>query len=315
MNPSLNLKFWGVRGSYPTAQRDMLGVGGNTSSVEIVTPHARLLLDAGTGVIPLGQEIVRAPNVPLVLFLSHWHHDHLQGLPFFAPLFRPATQLAIAAPAADENKIIEHLQQVMGPPQFPVEWNATRASKKLLALQENISLYIHADGSLHEDWQHGAITVRTLASDGHPGGVVLYRFEYQGNAIVYATDIENDASHAPELIEFARGADILIHDAQYTRAHYLGEPPFAISTHGYGHSTNEMAAAVARAAQVKQLVLFHHDPNYNDDTIARIQAQTRGLFPKTIAAREGMGFALSAKRPEASYVNHAPFDAHAAQKL
>lgn len=315
MNPSLNLKFWGVRGSYPSAQRDMLGVGGNTASVEIATAHARILLDAGTGIIPLGREIARAPHVPLVLFLSHWHHDHLQGLPFFAPLFRPATQLAIAAPAADENEVIEHLQQVMGPPQFPVEWSDTRASKTLRALRENVPLYIHPDGSLHEDWQHGSITVRTLASDGHPGGVVLYRFEVQGNAIVYATDIESDANHAADLIEFARGADILIHDAQYTRAHYLGELPFTISTHGYGHSTNEMAAAVAHAAQVKQLVLFHHDPNYDDDTIARIQAQTRALFPNTIAAREGMEIALPAGRREASHVQHALFDAHTAQKL
>lgn len=315
MNQSLILKFWGVRGSYPTARAGMLRVGGNTASVEISTPHARLLFDAGTGIIPFGQELVRAPHAPLILFLSHWHHDHLQGLPFFAPLFRPVTQLAIVAPAEDEEDMIERLRQVMGPPQFPVEWSTTRASKELLALSENMPLYIHVDGTVDFEWQFGAITIRTLHSEGHPGGVTLYRIEYQHSTIVYATDIESDANHAAELIEFARNADILIHDAQYTRAHYLGEPPFGVSTHGYGHSTNEMAAAVAQAAQVKQLVLFHHDPTYDDDTIARIEAQTRALYPKTIAAREGMTFALPAKRREASQSAFAPFDVSAAQKL
>jgi phosphoribosyl 1,2-cyclic phosphodiesterase len=315
MNYSLGLKFWGVRGSHPTAQREMLGFGGNTASVEIVTPHARLVFDAGTGIIPLGQAIVRGPHMPLVLLLSHWHHDHLQGLPFFAPLFRPNTQLTIAAPGDDEMDVAHKLHQVMSPPQFPVEWDTTRAAKRLIALPERSTLFVSPNGSVGFEPQRNAIRIRTFHSDAHPNGITLYRVEYRGAAIVYATDVESDAHHAAEIVEFARGADILIHDAQYQRAHYLGEPPFSISTHGFGHSTNEMASAIARAANVKQLVLFHHDPNYDDDTIARIQAQTRALFPNTITAREGMAIPLHAKRKEASHVAYNPLDAAAAPNL
>lgn len=315
MNNSFGLKFWGVRGSYPTAQREMLGVGGNRASVEIVTPHARLLLDAGTGIIAAGRALVTSPHLPLVLLLSHWHHDHLQGLPFFAPLFRPNTQLAIVAPAADETDLIERLRQVMGPPQFPVDWSATRASKKLHALDDAAPRYIYTDGSVGYAPQRGAVTLRIFHSDAHPNGITLYRIEYRGVAIVYATDIESDANHAAEIVEFARDADILIHDAQYQRAHYLGQPPFAVSTHGFGHSTNEMAGAVAQAANVKELVLFHHDPNYDDDTIARIQAQTRALFPKTIAAREGMGLAFQQQTRGGSYAFSHTLDAGTAPNL
>lgn len=308
MENSFGLKFWGVRGSYPTAQREMLGVGGNTASVEIVTPHVRLMLDAGTGIIAAGRELVHAPQVPLVLLLTHWHHDHLQGLPFFAPLFRPNTQLAIVAPANDETDLIERLRQVMGPPQFPVDWSATRAAKKLYPLADDGTRYLYTDGSVGAFPRRGAVTIRTLRSDAHPNGVTLYRIEYRGAVIVYATDVESDASHAAEIVEFARDADILIHDAQYQRAHYLGQPPFAISTHGFGHSTNEMASAIARAANVKQLVLFHHDPNYDDDTIARILAQTRVLFPNTVTAREGTGFWFHVQSQGASYVFRHPLD-------
>ena len=312
MSESFTLKFWGVRGSYPVAQREMLGVGGNTASVEIATPYARILFDAGTGIIPLGQEIMRHAQTPLVLLLSHWHHDHLQGLPFFAPLFRPNTSLTIAAPAHDENDLAEKLRNVMSPPQFPVEWNATRAAKTLLPLPQNTTLYLDTNGALSLTPRGHSLTVRVFHSSAHPNGSTLYRVEYRGVAIVYATDVESDASHASAIVEFARGATLLIHDAQYQRAHYLGQPPFAISTHGFGHSTNEMAAAIARAAHVKQLVLFHHDPNYSDDTIARIQTQTRALFGKTIAAREGTNFKFVVPSKGASHVTFAPLDASAA---
>ncbi len=311
MDDTFTLKFWGVRGSYPVAQREMLGVGGNTASVELDTPYARILFDAGTGIIPLGQEIVRYAQAPLILLLSHWHHDHLQGLPFFAPLYRPHTQLTIAAPARDENDLAEKLRNVMSPPQFPIEWNATRAAKTLLPLGQHRALYLGTNGAI-TTVSRGGITIRVFHSDAHPNGSTLYRVEYRGFALVHATDVESDASHAAEIVEFARGATILIHDAQYQRAHYLGQPPFAMSTHGFGHSTNEMAAEIARAAHVKQLVLFHHDPNYSDDTIARIQTQTRALFGKTIAAREGMAITFSSNPKGASHVTFAPLDASAA---
>lgn len=309
MNDFITLKFWGVRGSHPTTERRRLGVGGNTASLEIRTPYARLLWDAGTGIIPLGKARTNQKELPFVLLLSHWHHDHTQGLPFFAPLFQPTTRLAIVAPAQDTTSLGEKLRAVMSPPQFPIAWSETRAAKSLLPLAAPSTLYLHADGSLDVTPSPNAIRICALHSNAHPNGITLYRIEWHGSAIVYATDVESDSEHVTEIANFARGADLLIHDAQYQTAQYLGHAPFTFGTRGFGHSTNEMAAQVARAAQVKQLILFHHDPNSDDDTIARIQTQTRALFPHTLAAREGMTFHLKSRAGEVKHVRHAAVDA------
>jgi ribonuclease BN (tRNA processing enzyme) len=126
-----------------------------------------------------------------------------------------------------------------------------------------------------------------MHSHAHPQGVMIYRVEYQGKSVVYATDTECYAGGDQRLAEFARGADLLIHDAQYTEDHYIGALAGAPVTQGYGHSTTAMACDTARAAQVGQLVLFHHDPNYADKTIASIERRARELFANTVAAREG----------------------------
>lgn len=309
MNTLITCKFWGVRGSYPTAQRGQIGIGGNTASVEISTPFARLLLDAGTGIITLGQTLLREKSLPYLLLLSHWHHDHTQGLPFFAPLFQSTTDLTIVASARDETDLENKLRAVMHPPHFPIPWHDTRAKKHLLAFPSSAILYLDSNGSLTNVPRRNSIRIRLFHSTAHPGGVTLYRIEFQGFAIVYATDVESDAAHAAEIAAFARGADLLIHDAQYEHAHYAGELPFPFSTRGFGHSTNEMAAQVAHAAQVKQLALFHHDPNYDDDTIARIETQTRALFPNVIVAREGMTLQFKPQTREAHHVLFSPLDA------
>lgn len=309
MNEFLFLKFWGVRGSYPTTQRQRLGVGGNTASVEIGTPFVRLLLDAGTGIIPLGQARVRNASLPYILLLSHWHHDHLQGLPFFAPLFQATTKLTLAAPAQDENDLTEKLRAVMSPPQFPICWNETPAAKTLLALPINTTFFANPDGSLETTPRQNAVTIRIIHSNAHPSGVTLYRIEFQDIAIVYATDVEGVEPDAGEITKFARGAEVLILDAQYQRAHYFGEPPFSFATRGYGHSTPEMAADIARAARAKQLILFHHDPSYDDDTIARMQSQTRARFPHVMAAREGMSLRFARRPQEPTHVPFSAFDA------
>ncbi len=287
MQDEISTKFWGVRGSYPTPTRRNLGVGGNTSSLELKTPFVRLLIDAGTGIIPLGQSLDTDDPLPLVLLLSHWHHDHTQGLPFFAPLSRPSTRLSVIAQADDESEVYTRLCRVMGPPQFPVHWSETRADKTIFAADPDVTFHIDHSGTVGFGPRHNAINLRSFRSDAHPDQTTLFRIEYRGVTIVYASDIESDNRHAPEIIRFARGADLLIHDSQYPVAQYLGIEPYQTATRSFGHSTNEMAAAVASAAGVGQLVLFHHDPNSDDDTIAHIEAQTQTLFPATVAAREG----------------------------
>jgi phosphoribosyl 1,2-cyclic phosphodiesterase len=238
--------------------------------------------------------LVRQPQTPLTLLLSHWHHDHTQGLAFFAPLHQPKAVLQILAQADDESDVYLRLCRVMGPPEFPVHWSETRASKRLFAADPRVSYYVDPSGTLRYDPVRGSIRIRPFRSDAHPGRTTLFRIEYRDISIVYATDIESDIWHAQEIVDFARDADLLIHDAQYSVPQYQGDAPFAAPTRSFGHSTNVMAAAVAWDANARQLVLFHHDPNSDDDTIARIEAQTQALFPASIAAREGLELELTA---------------------
>jgi ribonuclease BN (tRNA processing enzyme) len=132
------------------------------------------------------------------------------------------------------------------------------------------------------------VEVRLLQSYAHPGGVMLYRITWRDQAVVYATDTEGYVSGDRRLIAFAKDADLLIHDAQYTHEHYCGEVPGLPATQGWGHSTTQIACELAAAAGVHQLALFHHDPGYDDDRIAANETLAKALFPKSLAAREGL---------------------------
>jgi ribonuclease BN (tRNA processing enzyme) len=134
--------------------------------------------------------------------------------------------------------------------------------------------------------------VRIMRSYAHPGGAYLYRIEWHGQSIIYATDTEGYLGTDRRLVNFARGADVLIHDAQYAQEHYRGQMAGFPSTQGYGHSTAEMACEVAAAAGVKRLVLFHHDPAYQDDFLTELEKRAQGLFPATQAAYEGLELTL-----------------------
>ncbi len=280
MNDSMLIRFWGVRGSYPVTAPDAAGFGGDTPCVEICAGGQRVIFDAGTGIIALGQILARAPATETLLLLSHLHHDHTQGLPFFAPLYDCAAHLRIYAPAFSDAALEKYLTQIISPPHFPLHWSQTAARKIVRRIADRAAL----------EWNPTpdapALTLRGFFSPAHPGGIMLYRLEWRGRALVYATDIEGYAYADRRLIEFARDADILIHDAQYTTAEYLGENGTA--KQGWGHSTAAMALDVAQAAHVRQLVLFHHDPRHDDDTIAQIVSQTSSPTVSVVAARQGM---------------------------
>lgn len=280
MNDSMLIRFWGVRGSYPVTAPDAAGFGGDTPCVEIFAGEQRVILDAGTGIIALGHVLARAPEAEILLLLSHLHHDHTQGLPFFAPLYDCATHLHIHAPAFSDVALEKYLTGIISPPHFPVHWSQTAARKTVRRISDRAAL----------EWNPTpdapALTVRGFFSPAHPGGVMLYRLEWRGRSLVYATDVEGYAYADRRLIEFARDADVLIHDAQYTTAEYLGETGNA--KQGWGHSTAAMALDVAQAARVRQLVLFHHDPQHDDDTIAQIVSQTASPTVAVFAARQGL---------------------------
>jgi phosphoribosyl 1,2-cyclic phosphodiesterase len=238
-----------------------------------------IVLDAGTGLRSLGEALAaaRAP-VNASLLLSHLHWDHIQGFPFFAPAYVPGNRVAVYAPerCAGGGDVRGALVTQMRAPHFPVGLDAMRARLSFHALAAGAELAI------------GPARVRAAAAR-HPNGCLAYRISHGGRSVVYATDTEHDSAAGrldAELLELARGADVLIYDAQYTADEYAAR-------RGWGHSTAEEGARLAAAAGVGQLVLFHHDPAHDDWQIARIEAATRALFPSTIAAREGLELRLA----------------------
>ncbi len=306
MDPTISsaftVRFWGVRGSYPTPGPGTLRYGGNTPCVQVQVNGLTIILDSGTGIIPLGRSLVQRARqtgqpVEALILLSHLHHDHNQGFPFFVPAFLPTTRLHLYGPDLGDLTPRTALESVMRPPLFPLRLSETAAELRFNSLREGDTLLI---GSSLEDMclsragqecpsvSPNAVQVRALRSHAHPQGVMHYRITWRGRSLVYATDTEGYLNGDQRLAAFARGADLLIHDAQYTDEHYLGLLPGINTTQGYGHSTVGMACAVARAAGVRSLALFHYAPEYDDRRLDQIAAQARSLFSSAFPAVEGL---------------------------
>lgn len=276
----MQVTFWGVRGSIATSGPRFAGIGGNTTCVEITHRGARLILDAGTGLRGLGDKLLaesRALGRPVqaTFLFSHTHWDHIQGFPFFAPAFVPGTELSLYGPRTEEGDLEAALDRQMRPPSFPVPLAAMGAHKRFGAIEPGQTVEI---GPFE-------VTARLL---DHPQGVLGYRIEAGGKAVCFATDTEQQsyAEIDPGLLELARNADLLIHDAQYTEPQYRGEA--GPKREGWGHSTYVAACQVAAAAEAKRLALFHHDPGHEDPTVEAIERDARGHFLNAFAARENV---------------------------
>ena len=278
------IRFWGVRGSIASPGEHTAAVGGNTSCVEIATAGGEILvLDAGTGIRALGDDLVRRQRTRAHLLLSHLHWDHIQGLPFFVPAWLPASHLEIVGARSSGTPALgleASLSLQMQPPHFPVRLSDMRSHLSFREVESGDVLTL------------AEATVR-VATLNHPGGVVGYRIETGGRAIVYATDTEHDARTDHRLVELARGADVLIYDAMYTEDEFAGRSGPAMV--GWGHSTWEAGCAVADAAGVDRLVLFHHDPARTDAQVEAIERLAAARRPGTIAAREGLEVMFSGR--------------------
>ncbi len=280
--PALRIRFWGVRGSHPTPGPTTARVGGNSSCVEVTAGTHTLVFDAGTGIIGLGHELVRRNGDSTVhIFLSHTHHDHIEGLRFFQPAYEPDWRCHIYGAGSGPKTLERILSRLMGPRLFPVSLSELRARLLIRSLGKHAR--IRVGGSRQ-------VIVTARYSRAHPkAGVTLYRTTCAGRSVVYATDIEAPKGGHEDVVAFARGADVLIHDAQYTDAEYF-EGRF--NKAGWGHSTVRMAAAAARAAGVGELILFHHDPTHNDAEVPVLERLARTIFPRTRAAMEGLELRL-----------------------
>jgi phosphoribosyl 1,2-cyclic phosphodiesterase len=292
------LRFWGVRGSYAAPFDSHLKVGGNTSCVEISADGHTLICDAGTGVIPLGNELVKGNARELMLLLTHYHWDHVCGLPFFVPAFLEEWTINFFGPGNDRQDVEKHVSAQMKAPYFPVGTESWLAK---------INYVCPSNDTL----QHGPMKI-TFRNVHHPGATFGYRICVNGKTVIYISDneckfIEKSVSkqrselnheeqslyddmireeHQSEL-EIIRNADILIHDAQYTTEDYNRK-------RGWGHSCYIDTVNMAIDAGVKELYLYHHDPNYDDEMIDGIHQHALDIISdrksnlKCHVAREGL---------------------------
>lgn len=301
MEEGFVVRFRGVRGHHPTPGATTVRYGGNTPCVEVWAGGRLIILDAGTGLISLGEDLIawhRETKRPIVatVFFSHTHHDHTQGFPFFVPAYLGTSTLYVFGPRTFDQDLEMALARAMLPPSFPRSLDELAAFKVISNIDENEAILI---GPEHEpqirnvhrnqiEVTPDTVRVRVLKSTFHPGGgTSVFRIEWNGKSMVYASDTEGVVGGDTGLIRFARRSDLLIHDAQYTDKEYIETPK-----QGWGHSTPEMAAMVADRARVRQLVLFHHDPSHDDDRLDQMEAAAQQQFANTTMAREGLTLRL-----------------------
>lgn len=271
----MKVAFWGTRGSLASPGPDTVRYGGNTSCVEVRVGEHLLVLDAGTGIRRLGQTI--SPTQRRIdLLLTHLHMDHIQGLGFFAPLRRPDLEVHIWGPASATMTLAKRLSRYLSPPLFPVR---VRDLECALTLHELPTLC-----------EIGPFRIRARHIC-HPGATVGYRIETDDGVLAYLPDHEPALSARPfprepewtSGYDVAEGADVLIHDAQYTRDEY----PQRV---GWGHSSLDDMLSFARLAAVRRLVPFHYDPGRSDDALDAALADAMGRASPSFAvtpSREG----------------------------
>lgn len=269
----MHVRFWGVRGSIASSGSHVARIGGNTSCVEIESEGHRLILDAGTGLRGLGEELIKHPPVKATMLFSHLHWDHVQGFPFFTPAWVPGTELTLYGPFSDgEQQLRSVLDKQMEPPNFPVPLSAMRAK---------LDFRSALPGRVIET---GPFRVTPIELP-HPQGCLGYVVEAGGKRFAYCTDVEMTLeSLRTDVGDALAGVDALVLDAQYTEAEYQGRvgPP----KKGWGHSTNLEAARIARAVSAQRLFLFHHDPAHNDQQVEDMAEEARETFPASEPARE-----------------------------
>lgn len=269
VSSALSVTFWGVRGSVPVCAPEYTEFGGNTPCVEIRAGDQVFILDAGTGIVPLGVKLQEEGVKNITLMFSHLHHDHTAGLPFFAPIHDRSVNLSIYCGTLGGESARKVLDQLFGPPYFPVIFSRFGAN-------------VHCEGFVSgENFAFGDVSISTQPLN-HPGGCTGYRFERGGRSICYVTDVEHvEQAPDPDIRRFVRGSDLLIYDTMLTE----DELP---SCRGWGHSTWRAGVALAKAAKVGRLAAFHHNPMFNDRRLRKLEAKIQNKLPGSFYVREGM---------------------------
>lgn len=302
------VKFRGVRGSYPLAKKEYLEYGGNTSCIEVKAGGHLIILDAGTGLIDIGNELIekyitssvnvkdRTPIKALVL-ISHIHQDHIHGFTFFRPLHIRSTILDVYGNANYNETLSDKLADLLFGKTFPMDLGNIVSHFNIHDINETDGIILREneppmikriDNEDEEDLNIGNndVLITCYRSYAHPQeGVMIYKIKYRGKTIVYATDKESYPGGDCKLVNFARDCDLLIHDAQYTTEDYLNS---FVPKQGYGHSTFDMALECKNQARAKQLVFFHFDPSYDDAKLNQIKENYMNIDQDAILAFEGL---------------------------
>ena len=271
----MRVKFWGVRGSTPTPQAENMRYGGNTSCVEVRVGEQLYIFDCGTGFRVLGQQLrdeFGERKLPLSahVFVSHFHWDHIQGIPFFRPLYDRADSQFLFHCSSRTRSLKQVMDEQMASPYFPVNLSQMQAQQKFYDIDSG-RLKLEDGVQIQTSWLN------------HPQGCMGFRMETKDGVLVYATDNEpGDAAFDKSVRKLAEGADVLIYDAQYLPEQYAAEK------RGWGHSHWREAVNVVMESGAKELVLFHHDPDHTDVVIDKIVHDARNYYPKVRAAAEGM---------------------------
>lgn len=308
-NSSFKVKFRGVRGSYPMANKNYLKYGGNTSCVEVNVGGHLIIIDAGTGLIELGNELMheyiasgtnvydRTP-IEATMLLSHIHQDHIQGFPFFKPSHIPTTKLNVFGSTNYNENLADELAHLLFTKSFPLDLGDIAANLNIFDANETDYFVLNNNEVSVKRIQNNEelipkgeeIIISCYKSYAHPQeGVLVYKIAYKGKSLVYATDKESYIGGDKRLAMFARNCDLLIHDSQYTTEDYLS--PY-LPKQGYGHSTFDMALDAKKQADAKKLVFYHFDPAYNDEKLDEISKHYLGLSDTNYVAYEGLEIVL-----------------------
>jgi len=271
------IKFWGVRGSTPTPQTENMRYGGNTSCVEVRLDGRIYVFDCGTGFRVLGhhlqQEFGDQPFAAHV-FVSHFHWDHIQGMPFFRPFYDNPNAHFCLHSSSRTRSLKQVMAEQMASPYFPVDLDRMTARRDFYDIE---------NGRLH---MGDGIQIKTEYLN-HPQGCLGFRLETREGVLVYATDNEpGDSDFDKTVRKLAEGADILIYDAQYLPEEY------AARRRGWGHSHWREAVNVVMESGAKELILYHHDPDHTDAIVDKVVQDARNYYPKVRAAAEGMEIRL-----------------------
>ncbi len=268
---TLKVKFWGVRGSIATPSPRHIGFGGNTSCIEVDVGDHRVVLDAGTGIRNLGNKLLQENARHYHILLSHTHWDHMNGFPFFAPAYLANCEVKImGGHLIDQGGIHKVVSGQMAQPMFPVPLDAMRSTMTFEDFRAG------DDFKLYDE-----IQVRTTLLN-HPNGATGYRIENGGKAVCYITDTEHIPGKPDQnILGLIEGADLVIYDSTYTDQEFLGKV-------GWGHSTWQEGIRLCKAANVKSLAIFHHDPDHEDDFMEEIEVEARAVWEGAFVARENM---------------------------